>query len=91
MEQCWLNFFIYLSYKLKSSNLVEKFREYKLKKIPNVMLFALVLRNTCISSYKISVEIFPLLSLLLEKISSGATNAVKCAQNAGKISEKPCL
>ena len=55
------------------------------------MLFALVLRNTCISSYKIFVEIFPLLSLLLEKISSGATDAVKCAQNAGKISEKPCL
>ena len=91
MEQCWLNFFIYLSYKLKSSNLVEKFGEYKLKKVPNVMLFALVLRNTCISSYKIFVEIFSFWSLLLDKISSGATDAVKCAQDAGKISEKPCL
>ena len=55
------------------------------------MLFALVLRNTCISSYKIFVEIFPFSSLLLEKISSGATDAVKCAQNAGKISENACL
>ena len=55
------------------------------------MLFALVLRNTHISSYKILVENFPFSSLLLEKISSGATNAVKGAQNAGKISENACL
>ena len=27
----------------------------------------------------------------MEKISSGATDAVKCAQNAGKISENACL
>ena len=71
--------------------MVEKFRKYKLKKIPNVMLFALVLRNTHISSYEILVENFPFSSLLLEKISSGATNAVKGAQNAGKISENACL
>ena len=48
------------------------------------MLFALVLRNTYISSYEILVENFPFPSLLLEKISSGATDAVKGAQNAGK-------
>ena len=55
------------------------------------MLFALVLRNTYISSYEILVENFPFPSLLLEKISSGATDAVKGAQNAGKISENACL
>ena len=48
------------------------------------MLFALALRNTYISSYEILVENFPFPSLLLEKISSGATDAVKGAQNAGK-------
>ena len=55
------------------------------------MLFALVLRNTYISSYEILVENFPFPSLLLEKISSGATDAVKGAQNVGKISENACL
>ena len=55
------------------------------------MLFALVLRNTYISSYEILVENFPFPSLLLEEISSGATNAVKGVQNAGKISENACL
>ena len=55
------------------------------------MLFALVLRNTYIYSYKILVGNFPFPSLLLEKISSGATNAVKGAQKAGKISENACL
>ena len=69
---------------MKRSNLVEELRAYKLKKIPNFMLFALVLRNTYISSYKTLVENFPFPSLLLEKISSGATDTVKCQQNAGK-------
>ena len=55
------------------------------------MLFALVLRNTYISSYKTLVEHFPFPSLLLQKISSGATDTVKCQQNAGKISETACL
>ena len=75
-------FSIYLSYKLKSFSLVEKFHEYKLKKTPIVMIFALVLSNTSISSYRILLEDFPFLSLLLEKINSGATDAVKCVQNA---------
>ena len=73
------NFSVYLSYKLKSFSLVEKLHEYKLKKILNVMIFGLVLRNTSVSSYRILLEDFPFLSLLLlEKINSGATNAVKC-------------
>ena len=85
-------FSIYLSYKLKSFSLVEKLHEYKLKKILNVMIFGLVLRNISVSSYRILLEDFPFLSLLLlEKINSGATNALKCTQNAGKISENACL
>ena len=84
-------FSIYLSYKLKSFSLIEKFHEYKLKKTPIVMIFALVLSNTSISSYRILLEDFPFLSLLLEKINSGATDAVKCVQNAWKISENACL
>ena len=55
------------------------------------MMFALVLSNTSISPYRILLD-FPFLSLLLlEKINSGATNAVKCTQNAGKISENARL
>ena len=85
-------FSIYLSYKLKSFSLVEKLQEYKLKKILNVMIFGLVLRNTSVSSYRILLEDFPFLSLLLlEKINSGATDAVKCVQNAGKTSENVLL
>ena len=77
---------------MKSFSLVKKLHEYKLKKTPNVMIFVLVLRNTSISSYRILLEDFPFLSLLLlEKINSGATNALKCTQNAGKISENACL
>ena len=78
------NFSIYLSYKLTSSNLVEELHEYKLKKLWDVRVFPLVLRTT---SKDLS---FPSL-LLLKKISSEATDAVKCAQNAGKISENECL
>ena len=85
------NLSVYLSYTLKRSNLVEELLEYKLKKIPNIMLFALVLRNTYISSYKTLVENFPFPSLLLEKISSGATDTAKCQQNAGKIYDTACL
>ena len=56
------------------------------------MIFVLVLRNTSISSYRILLEDFPFLSLLLlEKINSGATDAVKCVQNAGKTSENVCF
>ena len=55
------------------------------------MIFALVLSNTSISSYRILLEDFPFLSLLLEKINSGATDAVKCVQNAGKTSENVCF
>ena len=56
------------------------------------MICALVLRNTSISSHRILPEDFPFLSLLLlEKINSGATDAVKCVQNAGKISKNACL
>ena len=85
-------FSVYLSYKLKSFSLVEKLHEYKLKKTPIDMIFALVLSNTSISPYRILLEDFPFLSLfLLEKINSGATNAVTCVQNAGKISENACL
>ena len=54
------------------------------------MIFALVLRNTSISSYRILLD-FPFLSLLLEKINRGATDAANCVQNAGKISENACL
>ena len=71
--------------------MVEELREYKLKKIPDVMLFTLVLRNTYISSYKTLIENFPFPPLLLEQISSGATDTVKCQQNAGKISETASL
>ena len=86
------NFSVYLSYKLKSFSLVEKLHEYKLKKILNVLIFGLVLRNTSVSSYRILLEDFPFLSLLLlEKINSGATDAVKCVQNAGKTSENVCF
>ena len=85
-------FSIYLSYKLKSFSLVEKLHEYELKKILNVLIFGLVLRNTSVSSYRILLEDFPFLSLLLlEKINSGATDAVKCVQNAGKTSENVCF
>ena len=77
---------------MKSFSLVEKLHEYKLKKTPNVMIFVLVLRNTSISSYRILLEDFPFLSLLLlEKINSGATDAANCVQDAGKISENACL
>ena len=76
---------------MKSFSLVEKLHEYKLKKTPNVMIFVIVLRNTSISSYRILLEDFPFLSLLLEKINSGVTDAAKCVQNAGKISENACL
>ena len=77
---------------MKSFSLVKKLHEYKLKKTPNVMIFVLVLRNTSISSYRILLEDFPFLSLLLlEKINSGATDAANCVQNAGKISENVCL
>ena len=56
------------------------------------MIFGLVLRNTSVSSYRILLEDFPFLSLLLlEKINSGATDAANCVQNAGKISENACL
>ena len=55
------------------------------------MIFALVLSNTSISSDRILLEDFPFLSLLLEKINSGATDAVKCVQNSGKISENTSL
>ena len=55
------------------------------------MIFALVLSNTSISLDRILPEVFPFLSLLLEKNNSGATDAVKCVQNAGKISENACL
>ena len=78
------NFCIYLSYKLTSPNLVEELHQYKLKKLCNVRIFPLVLRTTSKS--------LPFPSLLfLKKISSEATDAVKCAQNAGKISENVCL
>ena len=78
------NLSIYLSYKLTSSNLVEELHEYKLKKLWDIRVFPLVLRTT-------SKDLpFPSL-LLLKKISSEATDAVKCAQNAGKISENVCL
>ena len=84
-------FYSYLSYKPKNFSLVEKLHEYKLKKTPIDMIFALVLSNTSISPYRILLD-FPFLSLLLlEKINSGATNALKCTQNAGKISENACL
>ena len=55
------------------------------------MLLTLVLRNTYISSYKTLIENFPFPPLLLEQISSGATDTVKCQQNAGKISETASL
>ena len=43
------------------------------------MIFALVLRNTSVSSHRILQEDFPFLSLLLlEKINSWATDVVKC-------------
>ena len=77
---------------MKSFSLVKKLHEYKLKKAPSVMILVLVLRNTSIPSYRILLEDFPFLSLLLlEKINSGATDAVKCVQNAGKTSENACL
>ena len=55
------------------------------------MLFALVLRNIYISSYKTLVENVPFPSLLLEKISSGAADTVKGQQSAGQISETASL
>ena len=56
------------------------------------MIFALVSRKTSIFSYIILLEDFPFLSLLLlEKINSAATDAVKCVLNAGKKSENKCL
>ena len=78
------NVSIYLSYKLTSSNLVAELHEYKLKKLCDVRVFSLVLRTTS--------KDLPFPSLLsFKKISSEATDAVKCAQNAGKISENVCL
>ena len=78
------NFSIYLSYKLTSSKLVKELHQYKLKKLCDVRVFSIVLRTT-------SKDLpFPSL-LLFKKISSQATDAVKCAQNAGKISENVCL
>ena len=57
------------------------------------MTFALALRTTSISSYRILQEDFMFPSLLLEKISSGATETAKCRyiQNAEKISQNACL
>ena len=55
---------VYLSYKLKSFSLVEKLHEYRLKKTPNVMISALVLRNTSISSYKVLLEDFPVIIVI---------------------------
>ena len=84
---------IFCLIKLQTEVLVwlKNFISINWKKTPIVMIFALVLSNTSISSDRILLEDFPFLSLLLEKINSGATDAVKCVQNAGKISENTCL
>ena len=54
-----------------------------------------MLRYTSIQSYKVSLQDFPLPSLsLLQKISSGTIDAVKCANALrieGKISEDVCM
>ena len=69
--------------------------KYKLKKIPKVMRFPLLLRYSSISWHRILLEDFPFPSLLLlEKINRGDTDAVKCRQslnNGGKLSENSCL
>ena len=90
------NFPVYLrTYADNHSSIFEELLQYRFTKKPiysaNIIRYSLLLRYTSIQSYKVSLQDFPLPSLsLLQKISSGTIDAIKCANTLrieGKISE----
>ena len=90
------NFPVYLrTYADNHFSIFEKLLQYRFTKKPiysaNIIRYSLLLRYTSIQSYKVSLQDFPLLSLLLlQKISSGTIDVAKCANALrieGKISE----
>ena len=94
------NFPVYLrNYADNHSSIFEELLQYRFTKKPiysaNIIRYSLLLRYTSIQSYKVSLQDFPLPSLsLLQKISSGTIDAVKCANALrieGKISEDVCI
>ena len=94
------NFPVYLrTYADNHSSIFEELLQYRFTKKPiysaNIIRYSLLLRYTSIQSYKVSLQDFPLPSLsLLQKISSGTIDAVKCANALrieGKISEDVCM
>ena len=94
------NFPVYLrTYADNHSSIFEELLQYRFTKKPiysaNIIRYSLLLRYTSIQSYKVSLQDFPLPSLsLLQKISSGTIDAVKCANALrieGKISEDVCI
>ena len=94
------NFPVYLrTYADNHSSIFEELLQYRFTKKPiysaNIIRYSLLLRYTSIQSYKVSLQDFPLLSLLLlQKISSGTIDVAKCANALrieGKISEDVCM
>ena len=94
------NFPVYLRiYADNRSSIVEELLQYRFTKkniyLVNIIRYSLFLRYTSIQSYKVLLQDFPLPSLsLLQKISSGTIDAVKCANALrieGKISEDVCM
>ena len=90
------NFPVYLrTYADNHSSIFEELLQYRFTKKPiysaNIIRYSLLLRYTSIQSYKVLLQDFPLPSLsLLQKISSGTIDAVKCVNALcieGKISE----
>ena len=93
------NFTVYLrTYADNHSSIFEELLQYRFTKKPiysaNIIRYSLLLRYTSIQSYKVSLQDFPLPLSLLQKISSGTIDAVKCANALrieGKISEDVCM
>ena len=90
------NFPVYLrTYADNHSSIFEELLQYRFTKKPiysaNIIRYSLLLRYTSIQSYKVLLQDFPLPSLsLLQKISSGTIDAVKCAnalRTEGNISK----
>ena len=88
-----VNFPVYLRiYAGNYSSIFEELIQYRFRKktiySANIIRYSLPLRYTSIQSYKVLLQDFPLPSLsLLQKISSGTIDAVKCA-NALRIEGK---
>ena len=94
------NFPVYLrTYADNRSSIVEELLQYRFTKktiyLANIIRYSLLLRYTSIQSYKVLLQDFPLPSLsVLQKISSGTIDAVKCANALrieGNISEDVCM